>query len=328
MAKVKLSFIIPALNEETHLGGVLDSILMNAGGHFSYEVIVVDNGSEDRTMEIAEKNGANCLNAPGCSISSLRNMGVSEASANILVFLDADVYLGVDWGGRIGRVIKRLHSQPNLVTGSLYGVSEQNNWIERIWFAPRTSSRELNYINGGHLILHRNLFAKVGGFDPSLETGEDYVFCTRAKRIGARIENDPELRVVHAGYPKCIKHFFNRERWHGRGDCKCFKTLISSKPALVSLTNLCMAGTCTLGMFIGLQFWLALSVYLFFLGSVSLAASCRRRRGKFSSADFLGITILYIVYFTARTVSIVDVALQPSTKRVPSCVSVGPDFKP
>lgn len=328
MDKEKLSFIIPALNEETHIGGVLDSISMNVGGHFSYEVIVVDNGSEDRTMEIAEINGANCLYAPGCTISTLRNMGVSEASFEILVFLDADVYLGAGWGGRIGMVIERLHSQPNLVTGSLYGISEQNNWIERIWFAPRTSSREQKYINGGHLILHRNLFAKVGGFDPSLETGEDYEFCIRAKRMGAKIENDPELRVVHAGYPKSIKIFFNRERWHGRGDCKSFKTLVSSKPAVVSLTNFCMAGTCTFGMFLGLQVWLTLSVYVFFLGSVSLAASYRRLRGKFSSTDFLGITLLYMVYFTARTVSIVDVALQPASRGVPSCVSVGPDLKP
>ena len=316
MVKDKLSFIIPALNEETHIGGVLDSILINADGYFSYEVIVVDNGSEDRTVEIAEKHGANCVHAPGCSISSLRNMGVSEASSDILVFLDADVYLGGDWGRQIGRVIERLHSQPNLVTGSLYGVSEENNWIERIWFAPRTSSREINYINGGHLILHRNLFAKVGGFDPSLETGEDYDFCTRAKLLGARIENDPELRVVHAGYPKCIKLFFKRERWHGRGDCKSLKTLTSSKPALVSLTNLFMAGTCTFGMFIGLQLWLTLSVYLLFLGSVSLAAAYLRRRGKFSSTDFLSIALLYMVYFTARTVSIVDVAMQSSTKRI------------
>lgn len=323
MGIINLSFVIPALNEEAHIGGVLDSIIRQVNGLVRYEIIVVDNGSEDRTIEIAEEKGGNCIHAPDCSISSLRNLGVLEANSDILVFLDADVYLGEDWGVRIGPVIERLRSQPHIITGSLYGISEENNWIERIWFAPRTSQRETKYINGGHLIIHRNEFSRVGGFDPELETGEDYEFCVRARRMGARIENYPELKVVHAGYPKSIVRFFNRERWHARGDYKSLKTISSSKPALVSIANLGMAGTCTFGMFICPQFWFVfLYTYVIFFTGVSLAASIHRwGGGKFNSLDFLGIVFLYMVYFTARTVSIVDVALQSLTERTGARIS-------
>ena len=170
MIHKELCFIIPALNEETHIGGVLDSVWDNVDGRFEFEVIVVDNGSSDRTLEIAREKGAICLHAPGCTISSLRNLGVLEASSDIFVFLDADVYLGKDWGVQSGSVMERLHNQPHIISGSLYGISEENNWIERIWFAPRTSQQDINYINGGHLIIHRSLFTRVGGFDPELET--------------------------------------------------------------------------------------------------------------------------------------------------------------
>lgn len=309
MTQTELSFIIPALNEEMHIGGVLDTIKENVGTRFSYDVIVVDNGSRDRTVEIAGNKGALCLHAPGCTISALRNLGAAEARSEILVFLDADVYLGKDWGGRIKSVMERLFSHPDIITGSLYGVSEENNWIERVWFAPRTTLTEINYINGGHLILLKSLFLKIGGFDPELETGEDYEFCSRARRMGAQIENDPGLHVVHAGYPKNIKHFFGRERWHGRGDYKSIGTLMSSKPALVCLANISLAVTCAVCMVVGWQPWPVYGViYFLFLAGVSLAASVHRSRSEFTP-DFGRIIFLYMIYFTARSLSLVDVVM-------------------
>jgi glycosyltransferase involved in cell wall biosynthesis len=302
--KKDLSFLIPALNEEEHIGGVLESIRDSVGGRLEYEVRVIDNGSMDRTVAIAEQKGAICHHAPECTISSLRNHGGAQAKADILVFLDADVYLSKEWGARIGAVIAKLHSQPNLITGSLYGVSEDDNWIERIWFAPRTTKKEVNYLNGGHLILHSSLFSKLGGFDPSLETGEDYEFCERARSMGAQIENDATLKVVHAGYPKSIKGFFSRERWHARGDYKSFMMLISSKPALVSLVNLCMIVFSGIGIIIKPQSRLViLFAYAVFLMGVSLAACIHRSRTD-KTPSFLGAWFLYVIYFTARTVSL------------------------
>lgn len=310
MIKKELSFIIPTLNEEAHIGGVLDSITENLQGRFQYEVVVVDNGSSDRTVANSLEKGANCFHAPGYSISSLRNLGALEAKFDIFVFLDGDVYLGKDWGERIGPVIEKLYSQPHIITGSLYGISEENNWIERIWFAPRTTLKEVNYINGGHLIIHKSLFSKVEGFDPDLKTGEDYEFCARARKRGALIENNPELKVIHAGYPKSIKRFFARERWHGSGDYKSLKTLLSSKPALVSLANLLTVLMCSFGMLIYSQLWFVFPcVYVLFLAGVSLAASINRCCGKINP-DFWGIVFLYMIYFTARTVSMVDAAIQ------------------
>lgn len=102
MGRPELSFIIPTLNEEVHIGGVLDAIRTQVGQRLRYEVVVVDNGSCDQTMPIARSKGALCLAAPGCTISALRNLGAARAEADILVFLDADVYLGKGWGANRG----------------------------------------------------------------------------------------------------------------------------------------------------------------------------------------------------------------------------------
>ncbi len=310
-----MSFIIPTLNEEIHIGGVLDSVRENVAGRYQYEVIIVDNGSVDRTVEIAEKKGALCLQALECSISSLRNLGVSIASYNIFVFLDGDVYLGRDWGEQIGPILERLSSNPDIITGSFYGISKENNWIERVWFAPRTTLSEVNYINGGHLIIHRDLFSRVGGFAPDMRTGEDYEFCTRARKVGARIENVPDLKVIHAGYPKSIKRFFTRERWHGSGDYNSFVTLLSSKPALICLANLCLALICLVGMFFYVRLWFVfLSVYCFFIFGISVAAAVNKSHSKINT-DLLRIAFLYIIYFTARTMSLVDAVIGPLVKQ-------------
>ena len=322
MTNKGLSFIIPALNEEAHIGDVLDSVMKNVDRCYKYEMIVVDNGSSDRTVEIAVKKGAVVLHAPCCTISALRNLGALEARYNIFVFIDADVYLVKEWGERIKQVIERLYSQPSIITGSLCGVSEENDWIERIWFAPRTTLKEANYINSGHLIIHKGLFLRVEGFDPHLETGEDCDFCARARRLGARIENDPELKVIHSGYPKSIKRFFTRERWHARGDYKSLKALSSSKPGLVSLANLFTAVTCTIGMAICSPPWFMFPcIYIFFLTSVSLAAAIHRNCGKLDSGIW-GIVFLYMIYFTARTVSIADVIIQSLFERRTARASV------
>ncbi len=311
MNRQEISFIIPALNEEAHIGGVLDSIRKNVQGHLNYEVLVVDNGSRDRTVDIALEKGATCLHAPGCTISFLRNLGASEARYEILVFLDADVYLTKEWGERIVEGMEKLHDYPHIITGSFCGISDENNWIERVWFAPRTQrSEEINYMNSGHLVVHRSLFMRVGGFDPEMETGEDYEFCYRARMLGAQIENDPGLKVVHAGYPKSIKHFFCRERWHARGDYKSLSALASSKPALVSLANLCMAVISIAGMILCSYPWFTFPcAYLLFIAGVSVAATLHRCRGKLDSRVW-GVIFLYVVYFTARTVSLIDVAIK------------------
>ena len=90
----KLSFIIPALNEERHIATTVQQF-SQLRGHVTYEVIVADGNSEDRTVEIAALHGA-CVyvdKSQHKTIASGRNLGAKHARGDLLIFCDADTQL-------------------------------------------------------------------------------------------------------------------------------------------------------------------------------------------------------------------------------------------
>src|SRR5674476_360535 len=87
----KVSFIIPALNEEKRIAILIDNI-KKLDKNYNYEIIVADGNSTDKTREIAEKMGAIIIrdnkDAPK-TIANGRNTGASLASGEIFIFCDA-----------------------------------------------------------------------------------------------------------------------------------------------------------------------------------------------------------------------------------------------
>lgn len=98
--KLKLSVIIPVYNEERHIGPCLEAVL--AQTEPLNEVIVVDNNSSDRTVEIASKYpGVRIIHEKTQGLIPARNRGFAEASADILCRIDADAVLAPDWSKRV-----------------------------------------------------------------------------------------------------------------------------------------------------------------------------------------------------------------------------------
>jgi glycosyltransferase involved in cell wall biosynthesis len=302
--KLKISFVIPTFNEEKHLGGVIDSIHNNMPDKAEYEIIVVDNGSTDHTVDIAKGKGAKVFDGPNLTISALRNIGVSKIKYENIVFLDADVYLSDFWGKHIKNVIDQLEKEKPAITGSICGLGHNPMWLEKNWYGVVLSRKKINYINSGHLILKKSIFNKIGGFNEKLESAEDYEFCLRGKKIGIKIINNPKLRVHHDGYPKTLRAFFYRERWHGRGDYLSLKNFISSKAAIISL-------------FLFINLWISIAgvlytqkisfliIYLLVIGF--LCGTSAYYRCQKINLSFAICTFLYGIYFFARMLSFLDV---------------------
>lgn len=226
-----ISFVIPALNEARNIPRTLDSIRQQAGG-YRYEVIVVDNGSTDDTVALAKQAGAAVLQDVTATIGALRNLGARQAAGRLLVFVDADVSLTDAWRSNLPAVIASLANGDLVVTGSHCSPPDNCSWIERNWFREFAFEQEVSHLGTGHLMLAREFFLQIGGFDEQLETGEDYDICIRATKAGARIINNPQLRVVHHDFPQTLSQFVRREAWHGRGDLRSFSRFIRSKVAL------------------------------------------------------------------------------------------------
>lgn len=93
----KYSFIIPMLNAEATLLRALDSIKIQGMGPNDYEVLAIDNGSQDGSIAIAADWGARVLQLERSGPAAARNVGIANADGEILIFLDADTVLAPSW---------------------------------------------------------------------------------------------------------------------------------------------------------------------------------------------------------------------------------------
>ncbi|MDQ2076171.1 glycosyltransferase family 2 protein [Marinimicrobium sp. ABcell2] len=230
----QISFIIPAKNEKNNIGETI-RVVMNHKWRIPIEVIVVDNESTDATCDIARSAGATVVTKKGGTIGEVRNRGVEESSAPILVFIDSDVSLTDEWFREINSVCRTMQENPYLITGSHCVPPDNGGWLEKHWFGKVSQEKKTTHLGTGHLLVTRELFDALGGFSAEHETGEDYDFCIRAKKSGATLVNNPALKAIHRGYPKSLREFVCREAWHGQGDTKSISTILSSKVAIVAI---------------------------------------------------------------------------------------------
>lgn len=296
--KKTASVIIPAFNEEKHIQNTLQTLTINN----DLEIIVVDNGSTDRTAEIANQPGVKVIDFPSGTIAAVRNRGVKESTSEILIFIDADVRVSPDWHEKLVAVMQTLHDSPLMVTGSRVQSAEKNNWLHKYWFSELTSY-SAPYINSGHLITTRLLFDKIQGFSENLETAEDYDFCQKASREGAVIHNDPELVVLHDGYPDSLVGFIQRERWHGRQDVENWHLFLDSKIAWFASLNLILLLIAVVATLAGM--YLAFPIYLLLMYIVSFLLTIYKFGLK--KMDYMLIMpVIFYCYLCGRTLALVD----------------------
>ncbi len=96
-----ISVIVPALNEEESIGNCLCSLQEQDIDRDSYEIIVVDGGSDDRTREIARQYADRVVSQKRSGIGGARRDGAEASRGDILVFTDADTLHRRDWLERI-----------------------------------------------------------------------------------------------------------------------------------------------------------------------------------------------------------------------------------
>jgi glycosyltransferase involved in cell wall biosynthesis len=222
---VSISIIIPALNEEKMISRCLESLTQLAFACDRFEVLVVDNGSRDKTLTIAEsfKDRLNLkvLQEAGVRISALRNLGARSASGDILAFLDADCLAPSDW---LERIYALATDNGAGVLGAHYLLPEDSSWVGRTWhrYQEAPKSGEVSHVPAGDLITRREDFLKLGGFDESIQTNEDYELCDRARKAGMHVRAVPQIGVIHLGTAQSLRVFFRKQAWHGTHVIKVF----------------------------------------------------------------------------------------------------------
>jgi glycosyltransferase involved in cell wall biosynthesis len=190
---MKVSIIIPALNEEMVLPRLLDSI--KAQDFDSYEVIVADAHSTDRTREVAAEYG--CRIVDGGLPAVGRNAGAAEAQGEFLFFLDADVVLPK---GFIRNVYNEMQDRYiDLATCEIRPLSDHR--LDRVLHRMINLAVLLNLrmdpkAFGFCIFVTRRLFRRIDGFDETIYVAEDNDFVKRASEFSSlRYLRSAHIRV-------------------------------------------------------------------------------------------------------------------------------------
>lgn len=209
------------LNEEKYIGKCLEALTRLDSPKIEYEIIVVDNGSKDRSVEIAKSFNAKVLIKKGVHIAELRNLGAMNSKGDILSFVDADCVVSKKW---LLNAISCLESTKSAVVGCVYKIPDNSRWVGKASdiISQKRRSGYVNYLPAGNIIIKKDCFFEVNGFDEGLETNEDYDLCYRLREKGHKIFSDPSIESVHFGTPYTINHLFKRELWHGTSTFKVF----------------------------------------------------------------------------------------------------------
>lgn len=198
-----VSVIMPCLNGERHIGGAIASVLAQTFSDF--ELLVIDNGSTDRTMEVVESipdARIRVLHQPERGVSRARNYGIQNARAPFVAFLDSDDTWHRDF---LEKMTAALAARPDAVLAYC-------GWQNVGLAGPRgepfvppdyeTPDKAAALLEGCRWPIHgaitrREAVLDAGAFNTQLTIGEDYLLWLEISAQGALVRVPEVLAHYH-----------------------------------------------------------------------------------------------------------------------------------
>jgi glycosyltransferase involved in cell wall biosynthesis len=191
-----ISVVVPTYNEEQNIEGCLRSLADQTVPRDTYEIIVVDGNSKDKTRELAEPLADRVFIQTSKRVGGARNDGAMAAKGDIIATTDADCILPRDWVERIGRnfaerEIVQLYGTVYPLEGgirnhlSLAGA----NTFARLGYHTRT----IYFTLGCNTAFDREAFLRAGMYR-CIDAGDDLEIAQRMRKIG-KVYLDPGLKI-------------------------------------------------------------------------------------------------------------------------------------
>ena len=207
-----ISVVVTVKNEVDHMSQLLDSLLLQEK---PFEIIVVDANSTDGTAEIIQEYSKNHDEIKYISYDQTRgesrNHGVKHAKGDAIAFTDGSCMADPDW---LHQMRLRLLEDYDIVAG--------NTMRTGLSGFSKAGRVEVHH-NGGdasfptcNIAYKKDLFTKIGGFDPWFKEAEDVDINFRALDSGAKMFYEPKAVIHHKG-GETHKSFIKKSFWYGFG---------------------------------------------------------------------------------------------------------------
>ena len=215
---VGVSVIVPGRNVEATLAQTLDSLLAQTFPDF--ELIFSDNGSTDRTVEIAQSycDRFKTMRVIDASVSPgsgfARRAGVEVATGELLIFIDSDDVVSENYVEAMAAALRTR----SFVHGAQDMTLLNPTWVSQV--QPGRGSRTetvggWKFAGSATLGVRRDAYDAVGGFCTEPEIAEDNDFCFRMRVAGHGLQVVPEA-IVHVRLKFTLKSAFDQGRYYGR----------------------------------------------------------------------------------------------------------------
>lgn len=175
--RLSISVIIPVMNEEKQIAGLID-YLNEMNGGFLHEIIVVDGGSRDTTVDKVEDHNAKLVRSSRAGRAVQMNLGAARATGRILYFLHADTMPPPNFDNEIVSAIKN-----GFGAGCFRLRFDRDHPVLRFyaWFTRFRTT--LVRFGDQSLFVRREIFERSGGFDESLVVMEDQKIVWNLKKM-------------------------------------------------------------------------------------------------------------------------------------------------
>ncbi len=196
---MKISIIIPLYNEEKLIGETLQSI-MNAKADFEQdpnnflEVIVVDNNSTDKSIDICKNFDVKIVTEKIHNIAKVRNTGAYYATGEVLCFLDADSKVSSNIFTLIN---ERMESETYIGGGTKFKLDKKNLFFKLIYLGSTMCTRIFG-LSGVLIYIRKKDFEKLGGFNEKYYAAEDIDFVLKMKTLGK--DYNQKYSNIYQGY--------------------------------------------------------------------------------------------------------------------------------
>ena len=250
---VKFSIVICTYNRADFLRSALSSLTCQTSGNGIFEVIIVNNNSNDHTQAVADEFLVNHKNFRGVieaqqGLGHARNRGYKEAKTDWIAYLDDDAKVSANYAERIIHVIEHYNFD---CFGGIYlpwfkyGKPKwfKNSYGSNGFKIQRTGLLENDYCSGGIIVFKKSILEHFNGFPvdigmkgKKIAYGEETLLQVKMRKQGYTIGFDPALQVEHVvGKHKLTLWWFIRSSFAaGRDSWYAFDIIVTKRMLLTT----------------------------------------------------------------------------------------------